>query len=92
MTVSHSYYVLFIHVLTFSRVFLYNVIKRNNNLDIIHRGKKKNYPIYNIKCRLHIWTVKKYVNFCKVWNGDILCINYDFKAMLHQSTCIWTCV
>lgn len=38
---SHSYYVLFIHVLTFSRVFLYNVIKRNNNLDIIHRGKKK---------------------------------------------------
>lgn len=43
---------------------LNDVIKRNNNLDIVHRGKKKNNPIYNIKCRLPIWTVKKYVNFC----------------------------
>lgn len=42
------------------------MIKRNNNLDIVHRGKKIN-PIYNIKCTLPIWTVKKYVNFCKVW-------------------------
>lgn len=54
------------YVFIFLRVFLNDVIKWNNNLDIVYRGKKINL-IYNIKCILFIWIVKKYVNFCKVW-------------------------